>query len=96
LGDKIPENERIQEKINAYQYIIDSAYMLFEGKYSVKDIETMPYKILLRKIENEQKLTRELNEEKQRREEEEMRELKILQEKEQRHMIAEQRRMGRR
>lgn len=68
------EKKRVKEKIDAYQYIIDSAYILFDGKYSVHDIETMPYKELLIKIENEQKLNKELNDARKKREEEEARE----------------------
>lgn len=62
--------QKAKERIDGYQYIIDSAYVLFDGKYSMHDIETMPYKELLIKIEKEQELNRANEEEQKRREEE--------------------------
>ena len=67
LGGKNPEEEKIREKLDTYQYIMDSAYILFDGKYSMKEIETMPYRDLLSKIEKEQKLNQELEETRMRR-----------------------------
>ena len=64
------ESEKIKERIDAYQYIIDSAYTLFDGKYSMHEIETMPYKELLIKIEREQKRVHEEEELKAKRDEE--------------------------
>lgn len=68
-------SEKIQERINGYQYIIDSAYTLFNGKYSMYEIEHMPYKDLLKKIEKEQENIRaeqEARAERERQEKEEM------------------------
>ena len=67
-GKSTEENERsqkVKERIEGYQYVIDSAYALFDNKYSIKEIETMPYKELLKKIEKEQELNKALEEEKE-------------------------------
>lgn len=71
-------SEKAKERISGYQYIIDSAYTLFDGKYSMHEIETMPYKELLIKIEKEQELNHSIEEERRQREEEERLEIERL------------------
>ena len=56
MGSQNAEEKKRTEKIENYRLIIDSAYVLFDGKYSMHEIETMPYKQLLYKIEREQEI----------------------------------------
>ena len=53
------EDEKVKEKLETYRYIIDSAYVLFDKKYTMHELETMPYKELIYRIEREQRLMKE-------------------------------------
>ena len=44
---------QVKERIEIYKSLADHAYILFEGKYSMKEITTMPFKELMDKIERE-------------------------------------------
>ena len=41
---------------------METAYLLFDGKYSMNDISKMPYKVLLKLIENEQAMSEQQQE----------------------------------
>ena len=83
MGGKSAEEDartqKVKERIEGYQYIIDSAYTLFDGKYSMKEIESMPYKELLQKIENEQQINRAEEKERVKREDQERLEFERMQ-----------------
>lgn len=85
--EKDSRTQKAEERIKGYQYIIDSAYTLFDGKYSMKEIETMPYKMLLQKIEKEQELNRQVEEVRKKREEEERHEAERIARLNQGHKI---------
>lgn len=53
--DSETEQRKIQEKIEDFRKLIDTAYEIFDGKYSIDEISKMPYKILIENIEREQK-----------------------------------------
>lgn len=80
-------SQKAQERIKGYQYIIDAAYTLFEGKYSMHEIETMPYRELLIRIEKEQERLRELENEKIKHEEAERREAQRLESMQRRQIL---------
>ena len=50
------EREQAEKRIETFKNLIDQAYILFDGKYSVHEIETMPYHELMDKIERERKI----------------------------------------
>lgn len=54
--------EQIKERIEIYQNLTDQAYVLFEGKYSMKEIRTMPFRELMDKIERERKINEKIRE----------------------------------
>lgn len=56
MGSETAEEKKQKEKIENFRLIIDSAYMLFDGKYTMHELENMPYKQLLIAIEREQEL----------------------------------------
>ena len=62
MGSQTPEEKAVKEKIENLQQIIDTAYILFDGKYSIEYISSMPYKKLISYIEHEEKLPKELEE----------------------------------
>ena len=56
MGSETAEKKRQQEKIENFRTIIDSAYILFDKKYTMHELETMPYKQLLDLIDREQEM----------------------------------------
>lgn len=67
MGSKESEEEKrrekqVKERIEIYQNLSDQAYSLFEGKYSMKEIVTMPFKELMDKIERERKINEKIRE----------------------------------
>ena len=45
-----------------YKSLSDQAYVLFEGKYAMKEITTMPFRELMDKIERERKINEKIKE----------------------------------
>ena len=63
MGSETSREKKIQEKIKDYKELIETAYILFDGKYTHTEIETMPYKQLIDLIQfEEQTSSRELKE----------------------------------
>ena len=63
MGSEIKRREEeTDKKIESYRSLIDSAYIIFDGKYSVKEIEEMPYRELIEKIDRERELSKEFQE----------------------------------
>jgi len=62
LGSKTPEEKAIEEKINNYQQIVDTAYILFDGKYSIEQLNSISYKNLIKMIEHEHAISDEFKE----------------------------------
>jgi hypothetical protein len=60
MGNKLQEEEEIKQKISNLQSIIDTAYLMFDGKFTMKEIEDMPHKELLARLDNEEKLSDDL------------------------------------
>jgi hypothetical protein len=54
--DATERQEKIKEKIEEYRKLMDVAYEIFDGKYTMKEIAEIPYKELLEKIEREQRI----------------------------------------
>ena len=50
----------IKTKIESYQHLKNAAYDLFEGKYTIQQIATMPYRDLLEELDAEQKYQQEM------------------------------------
>lgn len=63
MGSKAPEEKAANEKISDLLQIVDTAYLLFEGKYTMKELQSeMPYKKLIAEIEREQNMSKDLEE----------------------------------
>ena len=63
MGSETPEEKAAKEKINDLLQIVDTAYLLFEGKYSMEDLQhKMPYKKLISEIDREQNMSKDLEE----------------------------------
>ena len=63
MGSETPREKKIQEKIKDYKELIETAYLLFDGKYTHVEVENMPYKQLIELIQfEEQSSSRELKE----------------------------------
>ena len=63
MGGETSEEKAAKEKIDNFYQIIDAAYILFDGKYSMHDISKgMSYKKLISEIEREQNLSKDLEE----------------------------------
>lgn len=62
MGSQTPEEKAVQEKIKNYYQILDTAFLLFDGKYDMPTLSNMPYKILIREIEREQSQSKEIEE----------------------------------
>ena len=45
-----------------YKSLSDQAYVLFEGKYTMREITTMPFRELMDKIECERKINEKIKE----------------------------------
>jgi hypothetical protein len=54
--DATERQEKIKEKIEEYRKLMDVAYEIFDGKYTMKEIAEISYKELLEKIEREQRI----------------------------------------
>lgn len=57
MGSETSGEKKIQEKIKDYYELIETAYLLFDGKYSHNEIENMPYKDLIALIQYEDSAT---------------------------------------
>ena len=57
MGSETPGEKKAKEKIKDYYQLIETAYLLFDGKYSHTDIESMPYKKLIELIHLEEEMS---------------------------------------
>ena len=61
MGSKTGSNEEEQESIEkSYRDIVNSAYLLFEKRYTIEELYNMPYAELIDKITREDELNKEL------------------------------------
>lgn len=62
-SEEIKRREKqIKERVEIYKNLSDQAYTLFEGKYSMQEITTMPFRELMDKIDRERKNNEKIRE----------------------------------
>jgi hypothetical protein len=49
-------DSELEYRLEDFNKLIDTAHQLFDGKYSIETITTMPYKVLVRAMDREQKI----------------------------------------
>ena len=54
--------QRSDERIETYKSLADQAYALFDGKFSMREIGSMPFKELMERIDRERKNNEKLRE----------------------------------
>lgn len=64
------EKQQIEKRIETFKNLIDQAYVLFDGKYTIEQIEHMPYGQLMEKIDRERKIIEKTKEYKEKTEQE--------------------------
>lgn len=57
MGSETPGEKESKEKIKGYIELMETAYILFDEKYSMEYIQNLPYKQLIWLIDQEQSNT---------------------------------------